>query len=79
MVDSSVTSQRMTERRLESLSRWRSLRRPFGNDDDDDDEDEDEVKKEDGDDGVEKTSCRSAALAAAGSAWRVVARIGIDV
>lgn len=68
MVDSSVTSQRTTWRRFDSLSCNCC-------DDDDDDGDDDE---ENDDEDEEKTSFRIAALAAARSECRVVARIGMD-
>lgn len=64
MVDSSVTSQRTTKRRFDSLSC------SCCDDDADDEENDDEDE--------EKTSFRIAALAAARSECRVVARIGMD-
>jgi hypothetical protein len=83
MVGSSVTSQRTTKRRFESLScccwRWRSFSCPLDDGDgEEEEEDADEEKKDDGDDGEENTSLRIAALVAAGSLCRVVARIGMD-
>lgn len=69
MVDSSVTSQRTTKRRFDSLS--------CSCCDDDDGEGEDDDEEND-DEYEENTSFRIAALAAARSECRVVARIGMD-
>lgn len=75
MVDSSVTSQRTTERRFDSLSCC-----CFDGDGGEGqgvvEGEEDEEENDDDDD--EKTSLRIAALAAARSECRVVARIGMD-
>lgn len=73
MVDSSVTSQRTTKRRFDRLSC-----RCDDDDGDGDGEDDDDDEEENDDDDEENTSLRIAALAAARSECRVVARIGMD-
>lgn len=80
MVDSSLTSHRTTKRRFDSLSCCCDADGDGDGEDDDEDEegedDEDEEKNDDDDE--ENTSLRIAALAAARSECRVVARIGMN-